>query len=88
MRLLLADDEHELADALAAILKRSNYSVDVVYDGVDALDYIRTGLYDGCILDIMMPGTDGITVLKTARKEGFTLPVLLLTAMSGPDGRV
>ena len=88
MRLLLADDEHELADALAAILKRSNYSVDVVYDGVDALDYIRTGLYDGCILDIMMPGTDGITVLKTARKEGFTLPVLLLTAKSGTDDKV
>ena len=88
MRLLLADDERELADALAAILKHSHYSVDVVYNGTDALDYIRTGLYDGCILDIMMPGLDGISVLKKARSEGFKLPVLLLTAKSGTDDKV
>lgn len=88
MRLLLAEDEKELSDALVAILKHSNYTVDAVYDGEDAIDYLRTGVYDGAILDIMMPKMDGIAVLKTARKEGLTLPVLLLTAKSEIDDRV
>ena len=88
MRLLLAEDEQGLSDALCAVLKRSNYTVDAVYNGEDALDYLRTGVYDGAILDIMMPKKDGITVLKTARAEGLTLPILLLTAKSEIDDRV
>ena len=63
MRLLLAEDEKELSHALVAILKHNNYSVDAVYDGQDALDYLMSGSYDGAILDIMMPKLDGITVL-------------------------
>ena len=63
MRLLLAEDEHELSDALCAILKHNHYSVDPVYDGQEALDYIRHGQYDGAILDIMMPKMDGLTAL-------------------------
>lgn len=88
MRLLLAEDERDLSYALCAILTRNNYSVDAVYNGRDALDYLEAGNYDGAILDIMMPKMDGITVLKTIRKNGGTLPVLLLTAKSELDDKV
>lgn len=88
MRLLLAEDERSLSDALVAILTHSNYSVDAVYDGQEALDYLEYGEYDGVILDIMMPKKDGITVLKTIRAAGNTVPVLLLTAKSEIDDRV
>lgn len=88
MRLLLAEDEQELSNALVAVLKHNNYSVDAVYDGQDALDYIENGNYDGVILDIMMPKMDGITVLKTIRSHGNSVPVILLTAKSQIDDRV
>lgn len=88
MRILLAEDEKELSNALVAILRHSNYSVDAVYDGQDALDYLETGLYDGAVLDIMMPKVDGITVLKKIRKQGNSIPILLLTAKSEVDDRV
>ena len=88
MRILLAEDEKELSRALVAILKHNNYSVDAVYNGQDALDYIDTGIYDGIVLDIMMPKVDGITVLKTIRKQGNSVPVILLTAKSEIDDRV
>ena len=70
IRLLLAEDEKTLSNALVTILKHNNYSVDAVYNGEDAIDYIETGVYDGAILDIMMPKIDGITVLKTIRAGG------------------
>ncbi|HBK01459.1 MAG TPA: DNA-binding response regulator [Clostridiales bacterium] len=88
MRLLLAEDEVILSRALVAILKHNNYSVDAVFDGETALEYLRTGLYDGAILDIMMPKMDGLTVLKTARSENINIPVLILTAKSEPDDKV
>lgn len=88
MRLLLAEDEHELSDALTAILKHNNYSVDAVYNGADALYYLENQEYDGAILDIMMPKMDGIEVLKRIRQEGNTVPVLMLTAKSTVDDRV
>lgn len=88
MRLLLAEDEKELSDALVTILKHNNYSVDAVYNGQDALYYLETDIYDGAILDIMMPQTDGISVLKEIRKRGNSIPVLLLTAKSEIDDRV
>lgn len=80
MRLLLAEDEQMMSDALVTMLTHNNYSVDAVYDGQDALDYLETGDYDGAILDIMMPKMDGVTVVKKAREQGLTLPILLLTA--------
>ena len=71
MRLLLAEDEEDLSRALVTVLKHNNYSVDAVYDGAEALDYLENGdNYDGVILDIMMPKMDGITVLKTIRRHG------------------
>ena len=88
MRLLLAEDERALSNALVTILKHNNYSVDAVYNGEDAIDYIETGVYDGAILDIMMPKVDGITVLKTIRAGGNKMPVLLLTAKSDVDDKV
>lgn len=78
MKLLLAEDEKALSKALVTILERSNYSVDPVYDGQEALDYLECGSYDGVILDIMMPKIDGITVLKRIRNKGNSIPVLLL----------
>lgn len=69
MRLLLAEDEKPLSKALTAILERNNYSVDAVYDGEEALEYLDADNYDGVILDIMMPKVDGITVLKNDSKS-------------------
>lgn len=88
IRLLLAEDEKTLSNALVTILKHNNYSVDAVYNGEDAIDYIETGVYDGAILDIMMPKIDGITVMKTIRAGGNKMPVLLLTAKSDVDDKV
>ncbi|MBS5606495.1 MAG: response regulator transcription factor [Enterocloster asparagiformis] len=88
MRLLLAEDERELSNALVAILKHNHYSVDAVYNGREALEYLTSQNYDGVILDIMMPETDGITVLKTIRGRGSTVPVIMLTAKSEIDDRV
>lgn len=88
MRLLLAEDERELSSALVAILKHNNYSVDAVFNGQDAIDYLETGLYDGAILDIMMPKASGIEVLKKVRAQGNSIPILLLTAKSEIDDRV
>lgn len=88
MRLLLAEDEKELSRALVEILKHNHYSVDAVYNGEDALDYLDTGLYDGVILDVMMPKVDGITVLKKIRSKGNSVPVMMLTAKSEIDDRV
>lgn len=87
MKLLLAEDEKALSKALVTILERSNYSVDPVYDGQEALDYLECGSYDGVVLDIM-PKIDGITVLKRIRNKGNSIPVSLLTAKSEVDDKV
>ena len=88
MRILLCEDERSLSRAVEAILKRNNYSVDAVYNGKDALDYITVGNYDGIILDIMMPIMDGIQVLKEIRERKITTPVLILSAKSEIDDKV
>ncbi len=88
MRLLLAEDEEALSRAVCAVLKKNNYEVDPVFNGKDALDYIRTGAYDGAILDIMMPEMDGVSVLKRIRDEGISIPIIMLTAKSEVDDKV
>ena len=80
MRLLLAEDEEAMAEAVIAFLEYHHYEVDWVNNGLDALDTARCGSHEVLILDIMMPGMDGLTVLRTLRSEGNTTPVLLLTA--------
>ena len=88
MRLLLAEDERDLADALEAMLKHNNYSVDTVDNGQDALDYLMLDDYDGAILYVMMPKIDGVTVVKKLRENKKNTPVLLLTAKSEVEDKV
>lgn len=80
MRILIVEDELPLAEALTQILKKNNYTVDAVNDGISGLDYALSGIYDLIILDIMLPGMDGINVLKSVRKNGLSTPIILLTA--------
>jgi len=88
MRILLAEDERSLSRAVRAILEKNNYSVDAVYDGEEALDYLSTENYDGVVLDWMMPKKDGIQVLREMRAAGNTTPVLFLTARADVDDKV
>lgn len=88
MKLLLAEDEKELSNALVAVMKHNNYSVDAVYDGKDALDYAMNGEYDGIVLDIMMPKLNGIEVLAELRKNNKSTPILLLTAKAEVQDRI
>jgi len=88
MRVLLAEDEIALAKAIVKIFEKSNYSIDAVHNGEDALDYLEAGNYDCAVLDIMMPKVDGITVLKRLRESGSDLPVCMLTAKAEIDDKV
>ncbi len=88
MRILLAEDERSLSKAVAALLERNNYSVDAVFDGVEALEYLASSNYDAVILDIMMPRMDGLTVLRRLREQGNPIPILMLTAKSEIDDKV
>jgi len=88
MRILIVEDEIHLAEALVQILKKNNYTVDAVNDGISGLDNALSGIYDLIILDIMLPGMDGINVLKNIRKEGVCTPVILLTARGEISDRV
>lgn len=88
MKLLLAEDEKTLSEVLVTVLEKNGYAVTAVPDGTSALKYLETEIFDGALLDVMMPGTDGITVLKTLRKNGNMLPVMLLTAKSEIEDRV
>jgi DNA-binding response OmpR family regulator len=88
MRLLVVEDEIQLADALSEILKRNKYNVDTVYNGIDGLDNALTGVYDCIVLDIMLPGMNGIEILKELRSEKVSTPVLLLTARSEIEDKI
>ena len=80
MRLLIAEDDPKLLKSLVYIFETNHYVVDGVSDGSLAFDYASSGEYDGLVLDIMMPGIDGINLLKKLRKDGVTTPALFLTA--------
>lgn len=88
MRLLLVEDEKSLADALAHILKKNKYEVDVFYDGEEGLDNALLGIYDIILLDRMLPSLNGIEILKGIREAKIKVPVLFLTAMDGIKDRV
>ena len=88
MKLLYAEDEISMSEAVADVLHYHKYTVDVVDNGQDALDYARTGQYDGILLDIMLPKRSGLDVLRTLRKEGCKLPILLLTARAEIEDRI
>ncbi len=80
MRILLVEDEVRLSQALVEIFQKNKFGVDAVYTGPDGLKYAQSGIYDVVLLDIMLPGMDGIQILKTLREEKNQVPVLLLTA--------
>lgn len=88
MKLLYAEDERALSEAVVDILTYHKYVVDAVYNGADALAYASAGDYDGIILDIMLPGQDGIQVLSALRRQGCRTPVLLLTAKTQVEDRI
>lgn len=88
MKLLYAEDEKSMSEAVVDILTFHKYIVDAVYDGEDALNYTLAESYDGIILDIMMPKKDGFEVLKTLRQKGINTPVLLLTAKAEVEDRI
>lgn len=88
MKLLYAEDERSLSEAVVDILTYHKYIVDAVYNGDDAFDYALSDDYDGIILDIMMPKRDGVDVLLDLRKNGCTTPILLLTAKAQIDDKI
>ncbi len=88
MRLLVAEDEKSLSRALKAILEKNKYTVDTVYTGSDALEHFKSASYDAIILDIMMPGLNGIRVLKEIRKRCSDVPVIILSAKAEVDDKV
>lgn len=88
MKLLYAEDEKSMSEAVVDILTYHKYIVDAVYDGEETLDYALAESYDGIILDIMMPKKDGFEVLKILRQKGINTPVLLLTAKSEVEDRI
>ena len=88
MRILLAEDEESIARALKLMLEKNKYTVDLVFNGADALEHIMSAAYDALVLDIMMPGMDGIEVLTRARAGGITAPALFLTARGEVEDRV
>lgn len=88
MKLLLAEDEVSMSEAVVDILTYHNYQVDAVYNGADALAYAQMAQYDGIILDVMMPQRNGFEVLKQLRQEGCRAPILLLTAKAEIEDRI
>lgn len=82
MRLLVVEDEKSIAEAIQALLADKGYSVDLVFDGDDGLEYILTGLYDLVLLDIMLPKRSGLSILKRVREAGLETPIIFLTAKS------
>ena len=88
MRLLIADDEENLAYALKAVLEDAGYNCNVCFDGKSAIRLISQEIYDGLILDIMMPEKNGYEVLSIIRKKKIDIPVLLLSALNEVDDKV
>ncbi len=88
MRILIAEDDTRLLKSLVHIFEMNHYAVDGVDNGNDAFDFASSDEYDGLVLDIMMPGMDGVTVLKKLRANGITTPALFLTARTEIDQRI
>ena len=88
MRLLIAEDEEDLAEVLGVFFEKNHFSVDVVHDGRAACDYAEAGAYDAIVLDVMMPYMDGFTALRTLRGRGDKTPILMLTARGETRDRV
>ena len=88
MKLLIAEDELDLAEALTVFFEKNHFTVDAVHNGLDAYEYAVTGEYDAVILDVMMPKMDGIQVLERLRAEGVKTPIMMLTAKGQKSDRI
>ncbi len=88
MKILVVEDEIALADAIAAILRSEGYSVDTANDGISGLEKAMSGKFDCMVLDIMLPGMNGLDVLTYLRVKEIEMPVLLLTAKSETDDKI
>ena len=88
MRLLVIEDQREIADAIRAMLERQRYAVDVASDGESGYDLLLRGTYDAAIVDVVLPGRDGFAICRGARAEGIVTPVLFLTARDAVEDRV
>ena len=88
MRILVVEDQREIADALRSILERRRYAVDVATDGERGYDLLLRGTYDAAVVDVVLPGRDGFTLCREARAEGIATPVLFLTARDAVEDRV
>ena len=88
MRVLIAEDEVELAKGLKYLLEKNKFSVDIVHNGRDALDYFHAANYDAIVLDIMMPKMNGLEVLETIRREKSGIPIMMLSAKGEVEDRI
>ena len=88
MRVLLVEDEKELARALAQMLTKDGYDVDCVYDGADGLNFAATGMYDIILLDVIMPKMNGFDVLGEIRRKKLDTPIIMLTALSDDNDKI
>lgn len=88
MRILLVEDDKRLSDALKYMLEKENFGVDAAYDGILGYDMASTGIYDGLVLDWMLPGMEGIEIIRSLRKHGIHTPILMLTAKETVQDRV
>lgn len=88
MRILIVEDEKEIADGTKRVLEKNGYIVDIAYEGLTGLDYILSDIYDLIILDIMLPKINGFDILRNARNEGIIAPVIFLTAKSQVDDKI
>jgi two-component system, OmpR family, response regulator len=88
MKVLLVEDEKKISDFVCAGFKEQGFVVDHCDNGVDGFDHARSGNYDVIVLDIMLPGRDGLSILKGLRKEGNATPIILLTARNELDDRI
>lgn len=88
MRILLIEDEKEIADGIQAILQHEGYESDAVYTGDMGYDYIQTGIYDLVLLDVMLPGMDGFEILEQVQRAGIRTPIILLTARSMVEDKI
>lgn len=88
MKILLVEDEQSISEAVASLLKKKHYYVDLAFDGEAGLAYATSGDYDVLVLDIMLPNLDGISISKELRKQNIKTPIIMLTAKSGIDDKV
>jgi DNA-binding response OmpR family regulator len=88
VRILVIEDQREIADAVRSMLERRKYAVDVASDGESGYDLLLRGTYDAAVVDVVLPGRDGFALCRAARAEGIATPVLFLTARDAVEDRV